>query len=110
MTQYCFAVKRGDTYNGALFTVQLNGRAVDLAGASIRMQFRENYSAQSVLDLSVGNGITITAPTAGTFRLDPRVFNRPGTYKYEIRIIFASGVIKTWIGGTATILEDLARG
>lgn len=111
MTQYCFAVKRGDTYNGALFTVQLNGAVVDLTGASVLIQFRESYSAQSVLDLSVGSGVTLTAPTEGTFRLDPRVFTiRPGVYKFEIRLTLSSGIIKTWIGGTATILEDIARG
>ena len=111
MTKYCFATKRGDTWNGALFTLQLNGRVVDLTGARIFIQFRESYKSQSVLSLSVGNGITITNPTGGTFRIDPRVFtSRPGVYKFEIRITLASGVVKTWIEGNATILEDITYG
>jgi len=111
MTQYCFAVKRGDTYNGALFTVQLNGAIVDLTDATILIQFRESYATQSLLDLTVGNGVTITNPTGGTFRIDPRVFTmRPGVFKFEIRLTLSTGVIKTWIGGTANIIEDIARG
>lgn len=111
MTQYCFAVKRGNTWNGVTFKVDLNGSSLDLTGASILIQFRKAYAQPSVLDLTIGSGITILEATAGRFRLDPRVFTlAPAQYQYEIRITLQSGVIKTWIGGIATITEDITRG
>lgn len=48
---------------------------------------------------------------AGKFRIDPRVFTcQPGQYQFEIRITLASGVVKTWVAGIATITEDVTRG
>ena len=111
MTQYCFAVKRGDTFNGVIFEIALNGSPVDLTDASIAIQFRKTYSAPSVLDLSIGHGITVLDATDGKFQIDPRVFTCPvGQYQFEIRLTLAYGVIKTWIGGIATITEDIVRG
>lgn len=108
MTIYNFNVKRGNTFNGVRFTISLNGSVLDLTGATISVQFRKSYTSPAVLTLTVGNGITITNPTGGQFNIDSQIFwMLPDAYQYEIRITLSTGVVKSWIGGTATIIEDL---
>ena len=110
MTEYNFSVKQGTTFNGARFTVTLNDSPVDLTGASIQASFRKDQKTPAAMRLSVGAGLTISDAAAGQFWIDAQEFlASPGTYKYEIEITLASGVIKSWIRGTAIITENLNR-
>lgn len=104
MTTYDFAVRRGDTYNGATFTVAVNSAPLDLTGAAIKAQFGHAPS----LVLSIGAGIAVTNAAGGAFRFDSRIIDLPaGTYPYDIQITLASGVVRTYISGVMTVAADI---
>lgn len=105
--------KKGDTFDGILFTVTVNGNPVDLTGAIIEMDIRNPDTEVSVLrltsDIGEGGGITIDAnPTLGKFSLDSMIINIPAeVYDYDIQITFTSGIIKTYVGGKWNIEQDV---
>ncbi len=113
MTDFVIEEIKGDTWDGATFTVKDKdtGAAIDLTGASITMAVRSAPDSEVVvLTLAVGTGITLTDPAAGQFALDPVVWSLAvGQYVFAIRITLASGRKKTWVKGSITISLDPNR-
>lgn len=108
-----FTHTKGDTFNEVAFEVKKNGTAINLTGATIKMQLRKQYSdVSAVLSLtSVSSaGITITAPTSGQFKInaqiiDIEVFN----YVYDIQFTLASGEVKTYVKGGFNVTPEVTR-
>lgn len=108
-----FTHTKGDTFNQVVFEVKRNDVAIDLTGATIKMQLRKNYSDTSAaLSLtSVSNsGITITNASNGNFKInqqiiDIEVFN----YVYDIQFTLASGEVKTYIKGGFNVVPEVTR-
>lgn len=102
---------KGDTFNEVPFELKINGVAVNLTGATIKMQLKKNaIDTASALSLtSVGSaGITITTPASGLFKINTQVINiEPYPYVYDMQFTFASGEIKTYINGQFTITQDI---
>ena len=111
-TNYNFpSAVRGDTFNGLKFTVLVNDIAVDLTNATIIMDLRLTPTGVVVKSFTtVGSGgITINSdPTTGKFVFDAQIIDLPAAkYVYDIEIDFQSGLIKTYIGGTWEIIQDV---
>lgn len=107
MTTYNFSALKGDTYDGATFTLVVNGSAVNLTGAVIKAQFKKDKVGLSVKTISDGSGITIVDAQNGVFKIDPFIPNMPaGNYYYDIQITIA-GVTKTRVSGIMTIEQDV---
>lgn len=108
-----FTHTKGDTFNEVAFEVKKNGTAINLTGATIKMQLRKQYSdVSAVLSLtSVGSaGITITNATNGHFKInaqiiDIEVFN----YVYDIQITLSSGEVKTYVKGGFNVTPEVTR-
>ena len=103
---------KGDTFEEVNFELIINGDAVDLTDAIIRMQLRKEYGGVVGLSLtSVDNaGITITDAIHGLFKINKQVINiAPYNYLYDIEIHFDNGDVKTWISGNFQILNDVTR-
>lgn len=97
---------KNDTFDGISFTVNVNGSPLNLTGASILASFKKNFDTTKTL--ASPDDITITVPTSGQFTIDQKVIDWPaGTYNYDIAMTLNTGVIKTYIKGTWTIVEDL---
>ena len=82
---------------------------INLTGADIIWTVRTSKSSPVLLTKSVGSGITLSDPTAGEFTLN-QILNidlPPGDFLHEFRIVFASGIRKTYIRGTFTVLYTL---
>lgn len=110
MTTYDFSHKRGDTYNGAEFTITVNSSPLDLTGASFLCQFKSTPLSAPVLTFTLGAGISLVTPAAGVFKFDSQIINLPaGSYVYDVQITLANGTVKTYISGTMTIIEDVSR-
>lgn len=103
--------KKGDTFNGIQFTINVNGSPLNLTGASIAMDLRLTPTGASVerFSTAVGEGITISTPkTAGIFTLDTQIIDiAAGDYYYDIQITLANSTIKTYIGGRWIIEQDI---
>lgn len=111
-TKYNFPdAKRGDTYNDVSFTINVNGVAQDLTGANIRMWLINATQQLPAADFNTVNGkLVITNATSGIFKTNVGIVLLPATqYYYDIQITFTNGVIKTWIEGTLTVLDDLTK-
>jgi len=108
-----FTHTKGDTFNEVAFEVKKNGTAINLTGATIKMQLRKQYSdVSAVLSLtSVGSaGITITNATAGQFKInaqiiDIEVFN----YVYDIQFTLSNGEVKTYVKGGFNVTPEVTR-
>ena len=65
-----FKIEQGTTFNNTLTYKQADYTAVDISGAQITLKAKDNRSDSTlVVDLSVGNGITITNAAAGQFTI-----------------------------------------
>jgi hypothetical protein len=108
-----FTHTKGDTFNEVAFEVKKNGTAINLTGATIRMQLRKEYSdVSAVLSLTsvASAGITITNATSGQFKInsqiiDIEVFN----YVYDIQFTLASGEVKTYVKGGFNVTPEVTR-
>lgn len=105
MTYTIPAHESGDTFEGITFTVEVNGVALDLLGATILATFilQTNKRIIHTLNSGAGGGLTIvdSSPASGIFYLDKQIINwRSGVYDYEIKFTLADGTVKTYIVGT----------
>ena len=102
-------ILRGDTFSAVQFTVNVNGSPKDLTSTGIKCEFRKSSKqGPSFKILTETGGITIVVAVNGIFRIDE--FNpvaiEVGEYYYDIQ--FTDGtVIKTYIEGTLTVLQDV---
>lgn len=105
--------KRGDTFDGVLFEITVNGTKLDLTGATIKMDMRLNSTGILAKEFTSGAGITISSPlTDGKFTLDEQVIDiDAGTYVYDIEITWVGPpvVVKTYISGTWLITQDVTH-
>ena len=108
-----FTHTKGDTFNEVAFEVKKNGTAINLTGATIKMQLRKQYSdVSAILSLtSVSSaGIPITTATSGQFKInaqiiDIEVFN----YVYDIQFTLSSGEVKTYVKGGFNVTPEVTR-
>jgi len=105
-----FSHIKGDTFDEVAFSIKINNIALDLTGATIKMQLKKSSDSPASLSLSSVSsaGITITSPSAGLFKIneqiiDIEVFN----YAYDIQLTLASGVVKTYVSGTFNITKEI---
>lgn len=116
MDTYDFEVVKGDTWDGVTFTILVNGAPLNLAGAHILCQFKTAPTSDPLLTFSdvpdednVGGGIVFPAPLTGEFTIEPTIINLPaGKYVFDIQFTLASGVVKTYIRGTMTVVQDVS--
>lgn len=103
-------ILRGDTFNGALFVIDINDSPADLTGSRVDCWLREGSNVGAVrkkISTTTG-GIVLTGPTNGEVTIKPFIANLPvGTYYYDLQIKFSSGKIKTYIGGSIAIIQDI---
>ena len=112
MARYDFSnAVKGDTFDGVLFTLTLNGVAIDLTGATIIMDLRLTKTGTSVKRFTsvADEHITISAtPTDGTFTFNDQIIDVDAAdYFYDIQITFADDTVKTYIYGRWTVIQDV---
>ena len=103
--------KKGDTFAGASFTINVNASPLDLTGATIVMTVKRgdcNGSTVGTLSSANAGEITITNAAGGEFQIDEQVIDFPaGTHYYDIQFTLQDGTIKTYISGNWTITVGL---
>ena len=104
---------KGDTFDEVDFQLKINDAAVNLTGATIRMQLRKNYSDTSAalsLTSASSAGITITNASEGRFKINTQIIDIPVyNYVYDIQITLSSGVVKTYVQGGFNITNEVTR-
>lgn len=113
---YDISIINNDTYNGAVFTMEVNLAPLDLTDALIELQARRKGSDEIIWEIdsdstgSIG-GISITDAVNGVFQIDDQIVAAvPGEFPYDIQFTLASGDVKTYISGTLTVAQDYTHG
>jgi hypothetical protein len=104
---YNISAIQDDTWNGATFTMTLNGAALTLTGSTITMKIARKNDGVVIktLDNAANGGIVITA--ANVFSVSPFAPDFPvGKYDYDIQIAFADLTVKTYIKGNFCLNGD----
>jgi len=108
-----FTHTKGDTFNEVAFEVKKNGTAINLTGATIRMQLRKQYEdVTAVLSLTsaASAGITITNAASGLFKINAQIINiEVFNYVYDIQFTLASGEVKTYVKGGFNVTPEVTR-
>jgi hypothetical protein len=111
MTTYNINCVDKETFPGVEFSVKRNGSPLNLTGASIELEVRQNYGSTPVLSFSIGSGITVTNLTGGAFKINEQTINcTPGRYIYDIEITLADATVHTWIQGEWTVVGTVTNG
>lgn len=103
--------QQGDTFNEVPFEILIDGDALDLTNAIIKMQIKKDACSSSVLSLtSVDDaGITITNASLGQFKINEQIINiKSCNYQYDIQIDI-NGVIKTYVGGLFQVVKTITE-
>ncbi len=111
MTIYNINNLRGDTYDGAKFTLSRLGEPpLTLIGAFIIVQFKVNSKSPPLLTWIIGDGITLDLVDPLAFYFDPCIFTlEAGSYKYDVEITYADGRVSTDINGILTLTDDISQ-
>jgi hypothetical protein len=100
-----FSSLKGDTFDAVEFVCKLNGNPINLTGAVIVMDLKHGLMSSTeppvfTFTSVASNGITITDPTLGKFKINSQIISiEIGYYNYDITITFADGSVKTYISG-----------
>lgn len=109
------AIEQGATWSLPVTYQTANGTAINLTGALVRMQARENYFANAtIISLSTATGgITITSAANGTFAAlisaNGTANLPPGTYPYDLELVSSDGTVSRLLSGSISVSAEVTR-
>lgn len=107
--------RRGDTWKGIdSIGITINGIPINLSGAQIDMELREDYDAPVALKLSTTTSTISVLPSLTAFKVFPLVINiPPATYKYDIQVTTDANTslsaVNTYMEGNWEIFFDITK-
>ena len=107
-----FKIEQGATFNNTVTYKDASGNAINISGATITLKAKDNRSDTIfVINLSVGDGITLSNPSGGEFTISipaattaDYTFNR-ADYDLDITI---SGVVTRLLTGQIQIIKSVS--
>ncbi|MDE0724799.1 MAG: hypothetical protein OSB62_08915 [Alphaproteobacteria bacterium] len=110
-----FTIEQGATFKSELTFTDSNNAVVDLTGYAIRMQARIKASSpETVLNLSVGAGITITDAGGGLFEIeisatDTAALTGGQVLVYDLELETPTGHVTRLLEGKIMISPEVTR-
>ena len=103
--------RRGDTWDGIpSLGIKENGIPVNLSGAAVSMELRQEYDAPVALTLTTTNSTILINSNLSSVCIPPFIVDiPPATYLYDIQVVYATGRIKTYVQGNWTIYFDVTK-
>ena len=106
-----FTVLKGDSFGAHRFTFTLSGgSAFTFTGATPKIMLKRTPNDQPRLTWTVGDGLTILNQTSTIldFEIDEQIIDLLAfEYVYDIQINMTGNVVKTWLGGTFTVIDTV---
>lgn len=101
--------RRGDTWDGInKIGITINGVPVNLTGAVVTMELREDYDAPAVLTLSTTTSTITVLPDLSSIQIPPVIVDvQPATYRYDIQVTYPNLQVKTYLEGKWEIYFDI---
>lgn len=110
---YRLRLKKGDDYRKEFHLKDSAGEAVDLTGCTVKMQMRESFSSDVLLELSTSNGkIELDAENgviALVFLPDDTAGANWKKSIYDIELKNSANEIQTIISGTVDLYEEVTK-
>ena len=102
---------KGDTFLEVPFEILIDGNALNLTGAIIKMQLRKNYEKDVALEFSTTNNkIQIVNVSLGTFKIVEQIIDIESfEYLYDLQITLSISDVETYVKGKFNILNDITR-
>lgn len=112
--RYNFSIERGASFIRTIMYMDPDDIGIDLAGAEVRMQIRDNYSStEPAIDANSTNGGIIKTGNPGEFtiNLTPELtgavsFNQ-GVYDVEVE--YADGTVERILEGRVKIVRQVTQ-
>lgn len=88
------------------------GAAIDLTGATVKMEVKD-ASGTVVLTLETGgSGIVLSDPTNGQMTVSPEAVGTSGlsldvVLSYDVKVTLADSSVTPWVKGTITLVEKI---
>ena len=103
--------RRGDTWDGInTIGISINGVPVNLSGAIVTMEFREDYDSPVALSLSTLTSTISVLPNLSSIKVLPILIDiPPATYKWDLQVTYPSTFVKTYLEGTWEIFFDITE-
>jgi len=103
--------RRGDTWDGIpAIGIKENGVPVNLSGAVISIEFREDYDAPVALTLSTLTSTISVLPTLSAVTIPAFIVNLPpATYQYDLQVVYPTTRTKTYMQGNWEIYFDVTK-
>ena len=113
---YNLTIRQGATFQLRATVKTSAGTAVNITGYDARMQIRRGFAdddAEVLVDLTVGDGITLTTPASGILDVvisaDDTEDLPGGRWRYDLEIESAGGVVTRILEGNATVSREVTR-
>lgn len=108
------SIDQGTDTQVSVFIKDSTGTAIDLTGASARMQLRTQINAPEVVDeLTTANSRIVISDQPGTLSLifpNGVTTDTPaGTYVYDLEMVDSDGLVSRVMEGTITIRPEVTR-
>ena len=104
---------KGDTFDGVQFTLKniTDNIPINLTGCAIKIQFRKSAPYGTLeKELTEVDGITIIDAINGVFKINAFLLDwNKATYFYDVEVTFPNNVVKTYIKGTLSIIQDTTK-
>jgi len=99
-----FVAYEGDTFDPIITLLDENDAPIDLVGQTVKMQIKNKKG-----DVTLK---TLVSPTDFTIAINVITFNSilnivKGEYEYDLQVTFTTGVVKTFIGGSFTVIKQI---
>jgi len=117
MGELNITIQQGATFSLPLTWVDPDGDPIDLTGYDLRMQVRRNVAdlepGDPLVDLTIGEGITVTSAVGGAFtlRIAPTTtaILPIGPWVYDVEAESSGGDVTRLLEGRATVSGEVTR-
>lgn len=104
--QLDITIYKGDTLSKILSFKDSNNVALTLNGATVTMQVRKKPGLTTEMSLSAGDGLSVSG---GDVTINKVVTIAKGSYKWDMQIVYPSGIVRTYVGGDFIVEDDITR-
>lgn len=104
------SIVEGDTWSGASLSFVENGEPLDLTGSTVTLTFRAGSKIGPVkMILSSNNPEDVVLEDNTVHIQEKNLTLEAATYVYDLKIVFPSGVRRTYLEGRFKILRDVGE-
>lgn len=103
--------RRGDTWDGIpSIGIKENGIPVNLSGAFISMEFREDYDSPVAFSFSTAASTILIQESLSSINIPARIIDvPPSTYLYDLQVVYPTTRTKTYLQGSWEIYFDVTK-